>query len=412
MFYESFKRRIQPLINIYHFFLAVIANICYGFPSKKLILIGITGTDGKTTTAHLIYNVLRNYSHKASMVSSLGAYISGNEIKTGFHVTTPNSFKLQKLLRTAVKNKEKYFILESTSHGLDQYRLWGIFFEVSVITNITKEHLDYHKTYTNYLQAKAKLFLNSKKAILNKDDDSFDQLSEYLKKVNKKYLTYSLIKKSDFNFNTKRKLNIELSDFSNHNFLAAYSILDSLKIPKETIYKYFSNFQFPEGRFEEIYDKNFKIIVDFAHTPNSLDKILSEIAKEKQNKLIHIFGSAGLRDSEKRYAMGAKSSKYSDLIILTEEDSRIEDTEKICNEIASGFNNKFKYVKKKQLNKNSFFCYTKITNRKEAIKKAISIAQKGDVLILTGKGHERSIARGKIEYPWNEKEIILKILKK
>src|SRR3989339_1761298 len=153
---------MQKIKNIYHLFQAVLANIFYGFPSRKLKVIGITGTDGKTTTTHLIAHILKTAGKKASFVSSVYASIGGVESDIGFHVTTPSSFILQKLLKQSADNHDEYFVLETTSHALDQNRVWGIKYEIGVITNITHEHLDYHRTYEEYVKAKLKLLLNSK----------------------------------------------------------------------------------------------------------------------------------------------------------------------------------------------------------------------------------------------------------
>ena len=202
MYIERLKRRIQPLINIYHLLIAILANIFYGFPSRKLIMIGISGTDGKTTTTHLIFHVLKSIEKNVLMTSSMST--------PGLHTTTPNSFTMQKTLNKAIKNNVKYFIVETTSHALDQNRLWGIKFAVAAITNITFEHLDYHKNYLNYLKTKAKLVCNSKVSLLNKDDQSYEMLSDYLKKKNKKFLTYSLKIKADYTVAINRQFNLNL----------------------------------------------------------------------------------------------------------------------------------------------------------------------------------------------------------
>ncbi|OGK31387.1 hypothetical protein A3F29_01510 [Candidatus Roizmanbacteria bacterium RIFCSPHIGHO2_12_FULL_33_9] len=346
------------------------------------------------------------------MVSSISGYVNGRSLETSLHVTTPDSFKIQRLLKKAVSGNDKYFIIESTSHALDQHRLWGIYFDVSVITNITSEHLDYHKEFHRYTRAKAKLLLNSAIALINRDDTSYDILSEYLKKRKKRYFTYSLTKKADFNFDTAKKLNISIEEFNNYNFLAAYSVLKSLKIPEKDIISGFTSFKLPEGRVETVFNKDYRIIIDFAHTPNSFENILKSINKIKKNRIIHIFGSAGLRDAIKRPLLGRVSSKYSDVIILTEEDYRTEDPERIMEGIAKGINSNFKFIEAKDLGFSSRNVYTKIVNRAEAVRRAISIVTNGDILIFTGKSHEKSLARGKIEYPWNEKSTILKFLKK
>ena len=213
-------------------------------------------------------------------------------------------------------------------------------------------------------------------------------------------------KKADFNFDVRKELGINVLRFNAYNYLAAYSVLKTLNIPETSIFKGFRSFKIPKGRMELIYDKEFKVIIDFAHTPNSFKNIFEEtitFKKAKKNRIIHVFGSAGLRDYFKRPLMGETSSKYSDIIILTEEDYRTEDPDKIVIDIVKGIRkNKFVYVKPSDLNMQSRKKYSIIINRASAIKKAISIANKDDIVIITGKSHERSIARGKKEYPWNE----------
>lgn len=404
MYIERFKRRIQPLINIYHLFIAILANFYYGFPSRNLTIIGISGTDGKTTTTHLVYHVLKMSSNEVIMTSSIST--------PGLHTTTPNAFTIQKMLNKAVKNNIKYFIIETTSHALDQNRLWGIKFTVAAITNITFEHLDYHKNYINYLKTKAKLVCNSKVSLLNKDDQSYEMLSDILNKKGKKFLTYSINTKADYVVDINKKFNLNLTQFNNYNYLTAYSILKNLDISEDFIKKGFQSFKLPEGRLENIYDGKFKVFIDFAHTPNAFKGLLKEIVKLKTNRLIHVFGSAGWRDNQKRPLMGKISSDFSDVIILTEEDYRTEDLNKINIDIKSGINRNFTEVKAEALSSISKNVFTQINDRENAVKKAISIAKNGDVIVMTGKGHEKSLARGNKEYPWNEKETINKFLKK
>lgn len=404
MYIEKFKRRIQPLINIYHLFIAILANIFYGFPSRKLTIIGISGTDGKTTTTHLIFHVLKSIKKDVYMTSSIST--------PGLHTTTPNAFTIQKVLNKAVKNNIKYFIIETTSHALDQNRLWGIKFDVAAITNITFEHLDYHRNYVNYLKTKSKLLLKSNIAIINQDDQSFEMLNDYLKKKNKKFLTYSLKNKANYTFDANKEIKLQLPLFNKYNYLTAYSILKNLDVSEIDIIKGFKNFNLPNGRFEKIYDKNYKVYIDFAHTPNAFKGLLKELDKLKTNRLIHVFGSAGWRDNQKRSLMGKISSDFSDVIILTEEDFRTEDLNKINADIKSGINGDFTEIKEDSLNIKSKNVFTQINDRETAIKKAISVAGSGDILVFTGKGHEKSLARGNKEFSWNEKDVINKFLKK
>ncbi len=367
---------MQKLKNFYHLLQAIIANILYGFPSRKLKVIGVTGTDGKTTTTHLIAHILETAGKKVSFVSSV--------VAEGFHVTTPSSFALQKLLRQSVDNRDEYFVLETTSHALDQNRVWGIKYEIGVITNITHEHLDYHKTYEEYSKIKLKLLKMSKVGIVNRDDESYKLLSQKLKVKSQKY-------------NSKVKILKELPEltkFNQYNYAAAYIVCKQLGLSDEMILKAMKTFQLPKGRLDLVYEKDFKIIIDFAHTPNALLQLLPGIQKlylKGNGRLIHVFGSAGLRDFTKRPMMGEASDKFSDIIILTEEDYRTEDPKKICQQIASEIKNKN---------------YEIIIDRQQAISKAIKIAKKGDVIVLTGKAHEKSLCRGKTEYLWDEYEAV------
>ncbi|MEK7526602.1 MAG: Mur ligase family protein, partial [Patescibacteria group bacterium] len=179
---KEFKRIIpKDIKNLLHFIQAFAAVVWFRFPARNLKVIGVTGTDGKTTTSTLIYHILKTAGLKVALVSTVGAYIGNNEIDTGFHVTTPDSWMLQKLLKRIVKQGYRYVVLEVTSHGLDQHRLFGSNIQIAVLTNITHEHLDYHKTYQNYLKTKTKIFQNAKIAIINKDDKSFRLVTKHIK---------------------------------------------------------------------------------------------------------------------------------------------------------------------------------------------------------------------------------------
>jgi len=393
---KKLKLKIQNFKNLFHLSEAILANIYYGFPSKKLKVIGVTGTDGKTTTTHLIYHILKSAGKKASVISTVYTKVGNQETDTGLHTTTPRSLLIQELLKLAVDHGDEYFILETTSHALDQNRVWGVNYYTSVLTNITHEHLDYHKNYNDYLKAKTKLLLSSKIAVINRDDQSFNRLSKTLKEKNVKTLTYGFQHKSDFYIDFKQNL----TDFNQFNYLAAYSVCKVLGLSDQSILKAIKSFELPKGRLDIVYDKDFKIIIDFAHTPNAIANVLKSVKNNyfgKKGRLIHVFGSAGLRDATKRPLMGEASAKYADVIILTEEDCRTEDVNDIINQIEKGIPKKFKVLK--------------IQDRQEAINKAISLVKEGDVVILTGKGHEKSLCRGRIEYSWDEYGAVEKALK-
>ena len=369
----------QSIKNIYHLGIAILANIFYGFPSGKLRIIGVTGTDGKTTTASLIYHILNTAGFNASMVTSVGAVIGGKNYDVGFHVTTPSPFGVQKFIKKAADSGSKFLVLETTSHALDQFRVFGINFEVGVLTNVTHEHLDYHKTYENYVKTKAKLLKISKVGIINKDDQSYGIISKL--KI-QKLITYGIKDDADItpkNFPFRTGM---IGDFNIYNSLAAIAVCKALGIVDEEIRRGLKSFNPPIGREDTVYDKDFKVMIDFAHTPNAFEQILKSVRPMVKGRLIHVFGSAGLRDQTKRPKMGQISSQYADIIILTSEDPRSESVEKIMNEIESG-------ILRQRLGQ-----VLRIPDRKEAIEAAIRMARKGDFVIITGKSHEKSMNYG------------------
>lgn len=396
---EKFKRSIQPTINLYHLFWAALATLYYGFPSTKLKVIGVTGTDGKTTTAHCIYHILKSSGKKVSMISTVYAKIGETEYETGLHVTTPDAVMVQEFLNKAAKNKDEYFVMETTSHALDQNRNYGIHYEVGLITNVTHEHLDYHKTFENYLRTKSKLLTQSKIGILNKDDNSFADLIKAVKTVNKKVVlkTYGIKNAADYSVDLKKTLKLEIPQYNNYNYLAAYSVCAELGVAKQTILKGIKSYKLPIGRYEIVYDEKFMVVVDFAHTPNSLKQILSDLrvrADSRNGRLIHVFGAAGLRDAQKRPMMGFESGQYSDISIVTEEDHRSEKIEAISKEICSGIKNYESRIKDGSI--------LLIDNRQKAINEAVAMAKKGDIVVCTGKAHEKSLNRNGKEEPWDE----------
>lgn len=380
----------QKIKNIYHLFVAIISNVIFGFPAKKLKVIGVTGTDGKTTTVYLIDHILESAGIKASMVSSIGARIDKKEFDTGFHVTTPSSFSLQKFLRKAKKAGTEYFVLETTSHSLDQNRIWGIPFKIGVVTNVTSEHLDYHKTYEDYLKTKKKLLKMAEIAVVNKDDSSFTYFSDLRKEKKGKWIEYGKLKKT---FNSSSLP----GEFNQYNASAAIAVSRLVGVDEKSIKKALESFELPLGRLDFVYSKDFKVMIDFAHTPNAFEKLLSFLRPLTEGRIIHVFGSAGERDKSKREAMGEISSNFSNIIILTSEDPRRESPEKIIGEIESGIKNPVTQI-------------FRIPDRRKAIRKAIRIAKPGDLVLLTGKAHEKSMNVGRGEEPWDEYEEVQKNL--
>jgi UDP-N-acetylmuramoyl-L-alanyl-D-glutamate--2,6-diaminopimelate ligase len=413
----------QGLKNIYHLFQAVLANLWYGFPSRKIKIIGVTGTNGKTTTVQMIARILEEVGKKTAIASTINFKLNGKEWVNKTKFTTLSSFQVQKFIKKAVESNSEYLVLETSSHSLDQYRVWGVLYHIAVITNVTREHLDYHKEMESYRKAKLKLFGQAKVSVVNLD---MENPEEYLKfNTNKKFgytichseldsesgfwvkpgmtivkaenielgINYSKFKINDVNFtlNLPGKFNIE-------NALAAICVGLSENIDLETIGKALEKIKVIPGRMEYVKNnKSLNIIIDYAVTPDSLEKLYELIKQINTNnsKIIAVFGSCGERDRGKRPIMGEIVSKYADSIIITNEDPYGEDPERIMDEVAAGVKNK-----------NEGENFWKILDRREAIKKALQIAKPGDFVVVTGKGAEETMAVGKDRISWNDRKVI------
>lgn len=406
------EQKIRTLKNTGHLILAMSANLINNFPSRNMVIIGVTGTDGKTTTSNLIYHILKKAGKKVALISTMGAVIDGEEYETGFHVTTPSYFQIQKYLRKAKKKGCQFVIIETTSHALDQNRVFGINFEIGILTNVSNEHLNYHKNYENYVLAKLKLLKKSKIAIVNSNGPWYDYVLQQIDP--QKIKPYSLAGNPDkdttlanlpFKFNTNL-----LGDFNKENILAAAVCCLQLKIPSEDIKEAIESFKTPKGRQQRIESKKVNMVmIDFAHTPGSFEKILPEVKKITAGRLIHVFGSAGQRDREKRSDMGKISSTYSDIIVLTAEDPRDEQIRRINDQIKSGIEKGFKFLN--QNNKPENKSVYEISDRKDAIEFALRIAGKKDTVLITGKGHEKTMNYGHGEIPWSDEEVVNEYLK-
>jgi UDP-N-acetylmuramoyl-L-alanyl-D-glutamate--2,6-diaminopimelate ligase len=395
---------LRTLKNYGHLVQAVVANFVYGFPSKKLNVICVTGTDGKTTTSTLIYHLLKKANKKVALISTVAAYIGEEEIDTGFHVTLPSSFALQKLLQKIASKGMEYVVLEITSHGIDQYRNWGITPELAGITNVTHEHLDYHKTYDTYLQVKASLLTSSKYAFINQDaSQSYAKLKNILRGAKTPFDSYSIKRFPQHILQTVKKRFGE-ERYNYENAALAFAISRKLEIKDEVFKEAIRSFPGVKGRMEEIKNKSgIKVIVDFAHTPFALEQALQavksqEMKKGGKGKIIVIFGCAGLRDIRKRPLMGGIASRLADYAIFTAEDPRSEDVWSIIHQMKSGV----------KTNHNRIMS---VADRGEAIEYALTkLAKKGDTVIITGKGHERSMCYGSVEKPWSDQDAVKKIL--
>jgi len=394
-------RRFAPqwvVNNLKHRPNAALANLRYYFPSRKLIVIGVTGTDGKTTTVNMIYQILKSAGKRVSMVSTINAVVGGKVYDTGFHVTSPSSNMIQRFLRQSVKNKDEIMVLEVTSHALDQHRFAGIKFDIGVVTNVTHEHLDYHKTFENYSRSKAKLIRRARVAVLNRDDVSFDKLS---KLASGKVVSFGSTKHSNFNpLKFPLKLKIP-GQFNILNGLAASAVCVELGVDSKLIRETLTRFESLPGRMEEIEnDLGIKIVIDFAHTPNGLINALKALRKGS-GKLIAIIGAEGYRDLAKRAMMGESAMELADVVIVTSVDPRGQIKE-INSMIREGA------MQAGAIEGENFF---EIVDRKKAIEFAINLAKKGDIVGIFGKGHETSMnLDGKEEISWSDKEAVEWIL--
>jgi UDP-N-acetylmuramoyl-L-alanyl-D-glutamate--2,6-diaminopimelate ligase len=432
----------QPLINISVPYiqvkesrkaLAELSAAFFDYPARQLTMIGVTGTDGKTTTTNLLFHILKEAGLNAGMISTVSARIGGNDLDTGFHVTTPEAPEVQAYLAQMVASGITHCVLEVTSHGLDQHRVAHCEFDVAVLTNITHEHLDYHGNYDYYLAAKGKLFsglrdsypkeqVKHRGAVINRDDTSFDYLIGIMDQVD--YVSYGIMQPANFQGSQIKDTanNLEfaviytadkianslgqissslIGEYNVYNCLAAISAAHRyLDLPFDVIRKAIASMPGIPGRMERIsLGQPFVAIVDFAHTPNALQKVLISTRKLVQMKhgkgrVIVVFGSAGLRDRDKRRMMAEVAAELADFSIMTSEDPRTESVDQILEEMAYGMS---AHSKTRGLD------YELISDRREAIRMAVSMARADDLVIACGKGHEQSMCFGEIEYLWDDR---------
>ncbi|MHB1355747.1 MAG: UDP-N-acetylmuramoyl-L-alanyl-D-glutamate--2,6-diaminopimelate ligase [Anaerolineae bacterium] len=391
----------------------------YGFPSRQLVMIGVTGTDGKTTTVRLISAILRAAGKSVGSINTVSAEIGGSESPLAFHTTTPDAAQVQAYLRQIRDSGADYAVLETTSHGLAQYRVAACDYDIAVITNITHEHLDFHGSYLAYREAKAMLFrmlsTSRKKtgvpkvAILNGDDTSFDYLDAIPVERQVVYglATTAQVTACDIIVSShglevtvvwpEGRMVVKsplLGRFNVHNILAAISVALALNIEPDAIARGIASVRGILGRMERIErGQPFTAMIDFAHTPNALENALSTVRELTSGKVIVVFGCAGLRDQTKRAWMGEIAGRLADKVVITAEDPRTESLDEIIEQIAEGC------AKSGRMEDQD---YWRIPDRNQAILAALRLAEPGDVVIMTGKGHERSMCFGTTEYPWSE----------
>lgn len=425
----------NPIRLLWHRIKGVTAAIRYGFPGKRMVVIGVTGTNGKTTTTHMLEHILHSAGKKVAMISTSDFSINGKKKPNLSKKTTMSPFKTQKFLSNCVKKKVDYVVIEASSHALHQSRLWGIPFSISVITNITHEHLDYHGTLEKYAEAKKILFKNVSKNcqrkeveavaniphvkafILNMADQFYDKFKEVHCPVNIAYgldqgdlqatnISYS---KYGSHFAMKYQNNtvgVQLplaGGFNVENALAATGAALACKLSLEEIKNGLNSFEGVGGRMERIKSpKGFEIVVDFALTPDALDKLYKVLKETTTGRIIGLIGSCGDRDKEKRPVMGEIVTSYCDLTIVTDEEPYSEDPMAIMQAVLEGAKKVKKMGEGLEL----------IEDRYSALEYAVKQAEEGDVIVITGMGSFQTRTMNEGPMPWDEREVVREIINK
>lgn len=390
-----------------------------------MTVIGVTGTNGKTTTCQMISKILEEAGNKVAMISTINFKIGEKEWVNMTKFTTMSSFTVQKFIKKAVLAGCNYLVIETSSHALDQYRVWGIKYKTAVVTNVTREHLDYHEIMDQYRIAKLRLFQNVKIGIVNLE---MEKPRDYLLwNIKEKYgftkkevdcskfdcgqivavkaddITTNMLGSEFFIRGQSFKLHLP-GEVNIENALAAICVGISEKINLPVLSRALEKIKGVSGRMERVSnDRELDLIIDYAVTPDSLNKLYTLIQQinTKKTKIIAVFGSCGERDRGKRPIMGKIVDKYADYIMVTNEDPYNEEPTRIINEVASGIKNKKEGE-----------TFWKILDRREAIKKALRLAKAGDFVVVTGKGAEETMAVGEKRIPWNDKRIIMEELSK
>ena len=389
--------------------MGIIASNFYGYPQNQLKIVGVTGTNGKTTTTYILESILGEKN-----VARIGTveYKIGDEIIPAPN-TTPSSLEIIKICKKALEKNIKYLIMEVSSHGLDIGRVNMLRFEVGIFTNLTLDHLDYHKTMENYYLAKRKLFdlvKDKKNSIINIDDEYGKRYLEYTNGISYgigqgdiqgeiKQITREGQEVTIKIFEKEYKINLRLlGRYNLSNLLGAIGAVKTLGLSDEEIISKIPLIHGAPGRFEPVkIDRDFTVIVDYAHTGDALENILKSINEFKANRVITVFGCGGDRDKTKRPIMGGIAEKYSDIVIVTSDNPRTEDPEEIIKDIVVG------------LTKEN---HTVEIHREKAIEKAISLAEKNDIILIAGKGHENYQVIGREKIHFDDKEEVIKAIKK
>jgi len=433
-------RRLAPdwLIKLYHLSRGVLASLIYGAPGRQIQVIGVTGTDGKTTTCHLISAILEAANYKVGRVTTVDWKIGDEVTENNLKMTTVNPFLLQRLLKKMVEAGCHFAVIETTSIGLDQHRLWGIPFYGAVLTNLTHDHLDYHQSMESYRQAKEKLFTNRPYlSVINVDDGSAEH---FLKHTANRTLTYGLKPPADLIakkiygrsggtdfvllYNGRQAtINLPLpGTFNVYNALAAAAVGLGLGLSLERVVDGLNRAEPVPGRMEVIdIGQAFTVIVDYAHTPDALQKVYETVRPTVRGRLIAVLGATGQRDRAKRPILGALAGRWADFVIVTNEDPYHEDPLEIIEAVAAGVPrgrpkrgrykvNREGEVPFKYKDSGEGFWWWKVLDRKEAIAKALSLARPQDAVVVTGKGAEKVMAVGDRLVPFSDRQVLEELL--
>lgn len=412
------SQAVHLLENVYRKTRIQLLSARYGWPARGLRVIAVTGTNGKTTTANYINEILKQAGYKTAMFTTAVIEVAGESKINDLNATVASVSRMQQFLNEARRYKVDFVILEVTSHSLHQHKLDGVPIEAAVMTNLTQDHLDYHKTMEKYAAAKGLLFArNPRYIVLNRDDDWFDYFDKYLAEEQK--ITYGKSEDADvrisdiklykkgseavlaFDHQEKSQLATYLpGEYNVFNMAAAASICYVLGVSMSDIKNGIASLEGIPGRFERATkDETYEVIVDYAHTPDALEKLLEATRNITKKRIILVFGACGDRDALKRPIMGKIAAKLADEIILTDEESYNENPDKIRRDIYAGIE------ESKATNKT-----TEIADRREAIRHALNIAKKDDTILITGMGHEQFRIINGEKLPWNDTNIVREII--
>jgi len=427
----------NKLVIPYHVLRADLAAHQYGFPGKRMRVIGVTGTNGKTSTCFLIWKMLNAAGHKTGLMTTVAWGVDKLE-KQVEHMTTVDAKTLNFRMKKIADAGAEFLVLEVTSHALAQHRTFGVPIEIAVMTNVTHEHLDYHKTFENYRDAKRRLFKMAKYGVVNEDDKSW----AYFAKDVKEYITYGInsgiLRAKDVKLGAQGveysvdgeasvgdkhaaedkhvggdknasgdMLRIKTKipgEFTVYNSLAAVAVGLKLGLNKEQISQGILALDSVEGRMNRVdLGQNFEVIVDYAHTPDAFLKVYESVVPGKKGRIISLFGGAGRRDESTRGERGEIAAKYSDIVIITEDDSRDENPAEIAEEFVNGAE-QAGFLRGKNL--------LVELNREKAIQMAVELAKKDDIVLILGKGHEKTILRATGAVPFEDLKVTEKALRK